>query len=70
MEPNPGNQSLSYENLWKAIVRPPRSQYLMSDLGELSCVDLILTRPEAIYLEGKVIQEARLDPSESKGNEA
>jgi len=25
---------LSYENLWKAIIRPPRDKYKLSDLGK------------------------------------
>ena len=33
MEPQQ-NQSLSYSMLWKAIIRPPRAQYEMSDLGK------------------------------------
>ena len=25
---------LSYENLWKAIIRPPKAEYTLKDLGK------------------------------------
>ena len=27
------DNKLSYENLWKSIIRPPRAKYALKDLG-------------------------------------
>jgi len=49
----------SYQDLWKAIIRPPRDEYAIKDLGKSPTSSKILTsiRPSRIQTQGKDLQK-------------